>query len=110
MSTNGLYYHLKPYLPWRLRIAFRRALARAKLRTCGNIWPINEAAGRMPADWPGWPGGKKFAFVLTHDVEGIKGVARCRQLCAMEKENGFRSSFNFIPEGDYQVPRELREE
>ena len=28
----------------------------------------------------------------------------------LEKELGFRSSFNFIPEGDYRVSRELREE
>ena len=28
----------------------------------------------------------------------------------LEMELGFRSSFNFIPEGDYRVPRELREE
>jgi hypothetical protein len=28
----------------------------------------------------------------------------------LELELGFRSSFNFIPEGDYQVPCELREE
>ena len=28
----------------------------------------------------------------------------------LELDLGFRSSFNFIPEGDYKVPRELREE
>ena len=28
----------------------------------------------------------------------------------LELELGFRSSFNFVPEGDYQVPAELREE
>ena len=64
----------------------------------------------MPADWPGWPDGKKFAFVLTHDVESPAGLAKCRQLMQLELQMGFRSSFNFIPEGDYTVPKEFREE
>ena len=53
---------------------------------------------------------EKFAVVLTHDVEGPLGVAKCRQLMELEKKLGFCSSFNFIPEGDYRVSRELREE
>jgi len=40
-------------------------VARRKRKACGNVWPINEAAGRQPAGWPGWPDGKRFAFVLT---------------------------------------------
>lgn len=65
---------------------------------------------RPPENWPGWPGGKKVAVVLTHDVEGQAGLDKCRDLMRLELELGFRSSFNFIPEGDYEVPRELREE
>ncbi len=110
MPRTSLYYHLKPYLPWRLRIFFRRILARTKQQARQDVWPICEAAGQKPKDWPGWPEGKKFAFVLTHDVEGLKGLAKCRQLMRLEKELGLRSSFNFIPEGDYRVSRELREE
>ena len=64
----------------------------------------------MPDSWPGWPGGKKFALVLTHDVEGNAGLKKCRQLMQLERGLGFRSSFNFIPEGEYIVTRELREE
>src|ERR1017187_4558936 len=110
MPANRLYYHLKPYLPWRLRMALRRIMARRKRKAFQDVWPINEAAGRPPAGWPGWPEGKQFAFVLTHDVEGSAGLAKCRQLMQLEKELGFHSSFNFIPEGDYAVSRELREE
>jgi glycosyltransferase involved in cell wall biosynthesis len=65
---------------------------------------------RLPQDWPGWPGGKKFALVLTHDVEGKTGLQKCRSLMQLELDLGFRSSFNFVPEGDYRVPAELREE
>ena len=110
MPANRLYYSLKPYLPWGFRMALRRIVARRKLKDCQDVWPINEAAGNPPAGWPGWPEGKKFAVVLTHDVEGPEGVAKCRRLMQLEKELGFHSAFNFIPEGDYAVAPELREE
>ena len=42
------------------------------------------AAGAAPRGWPGWPEGKRFAFVLTHDVEGLKGVSRVEQLMDLE--------------------------
>ena len=60
--------------------------------------------------WLGWPDGKQFALVLTHDVEGKEGLDKCRELMRLEQERGFCSSFNFIPEGDYKVPSELRDE
>jgi hypothetical protein len=65
---------------------------------------------RPPENWPGWPEGKKFAFVLTHDVESKAGLSKCRSLMQLELELGFRSSFNFIPEGSYRIPAGLREE
>ena len=110
MSTRRLYYNLKPYLPWRLRMAVRGLFARRKRKEHRDIWPIDRTAGRPPVGWPGWPAGKKFAFVITHDVEGPEGLAKCRQLMRLEQELGFHSSFNFIPEGGYTVARELREE
>jgi glycosyltransferase involved in cell wall biosynthesis len=85
-------------------------VARWKRKAYSNVWPIKESAGRRPAGWPGWPGGKKFAFVLTHDVEGPEGLAKCRQLMQLERELGFRSSFNFVPAGDYTLSHGLREE
>jgi len=65
---------------------------------------------RPPENWPGWPEGKKFAVVLTHDVESKAGLRKCRSLVQLELDLGFRSSFNFIPEGSYRVPADLREE
>lgn len=110
MPRNRIYYGLKPYLPWRLRIAVRRILARWRRKAYQDVWPIKESAKNPPAGWAGWPDGKKFAFVLTHDVEGSHGLGKCRQLMQLEMEMGFRSSFNFIPEGEYRVSQELREE
>ncbi len=110
MQSKRFYYHFRPYLFWSLRIALRRASARTMRRAYTDTWPINEIAGRQPAGWPGWPDAKKFAVVLTHDVEGPSGLAKCRQLMQLEQEFGFRSAFNFVPEGDYTVSAELREE
>lgn len=110
MPNNRLYYRFRPYLFWSLRIALRRMMAQQTWRAHQDVWPINEAAGRKPADWPGWPDGKKFAVVLTHDVEGRIGRDRTLELMRLEQELGFRSSYNFIPEGDYVISPELRGE
>lgn len=110
MLSRHLYYRVKPYVPWRLRMAARRVLARGQRQRHAATWPINEKAGQRPQGWPGWPQGKKFALVLTHDVEGERGLEKCRQLMELEMRLGVRSSFNFIPEGDYRVSVTQREE
>jgi glycosyltransferase involved in cell wall biosynthesis len=69
---------------------------------------MDDAVGRKPVDWKGWPDGRTFAFVLTHDIEGPTGVARVKELAELEMSLGFRSSYNFIPEGSYEVPEDLR--
>ena len=102
MQFRDLYYLLKPAIPRPIRAAGRRAVSKRLRRRVGHCWPIDEAAGRTPERWPGWPGGKTFAFVLTHDVEGTRGLERCRQLADREIDLGFRSSFNFVPEGEYR--------
>src|SRR5712691_4520082 len=108
MLLRNIYYLLKPAIPSTLRKAVRRIHARGQRRRFSSSWPINEIAGRVPEGWPGWPDGKQFAFVLTHDVEGERGLERCRELAEMEMRLGFRSSFNFVPEGEYTTPESLR--
>lgn len=103
------YFGMRPRIPWTLRMALRRSLAKRSMRRFSGYWHTNELAGRAPEWWSGWPEGKKFAFVLTHDVEGMSGLNRCRKLAAMEMQLGFRSSFNFVPEGEYDPPKALRE-
>lgn len=110
MLRNTIYYGIKPFIPKSLRTAIRRRLALRLRDRVGDTWPIIAGSERPPENWPGWPGGKKFAVVLTHDVEGTTGVEKCEQLMRLEMELGFRSCFNFIPEGTYQVPSQLREE
>jgi glycosyltransferase involved in cell wall biosynthesis len=110
MLRNRIYYGLKPYIPYAWRMALRRCFAaRVRKRTRG-VWPVLPGSERPPEGWTGWPEGKKFALVLTHDVEGPEGLAKCRELMELEESLGFRSSFNFIPAGSYRVPDELRED
>src|ERR1019366_5505303 len=67
-----------------------------------------EKGGATPPGWPGWPGGKRFALVLTHDVEGVRGLGRVERLRKLELTHGVRSVFNLVPEGEYRVPEALR--
>lgn len=106
--TNRIYYTIKPFIPRKLRLLARRSFARRKLARFKNVWPIDPNSARPPVGWPGWPGKKDFALILTHDVEGQRGLERVRQLADVELSMGFRSSFNFVPEGDYRTPDELR--
>jgi glycosyltransferase involved in cell wall biosynthesis len=109
MLARRIYYLLKPYLPWRFRMAARQVSAKRARESYKGVWPILAGSDVPPKNWPGWPVGKQFAVSLSHDVEGPAGVAKVRQLAELEMSLGFRSSFNFIPEGSYKVPTELRE-
>ena len=110
MLRNRIYYQLKPFIPRALRAAVRRKIALRLEARVQDVWPIMPGSEQTPPGWQGWPDGKKFALVLTHDVEGPVGLRRCRRLAELESELGFRSCFNFIPAGQYAVPPELREE
>jgi glycosyltransferase involved in cell wall biosynthesis len=110
MLTTRIYYAFKPFVPRPLRIAMRRWSSNRLRAQRASEWPILESAGAPPENWGGWPDGKRFAFTLTHDVEGSSGLAKVKRLAALEKELGFRSAFHFIPEGEYRVSAELRQE
>ena len=102
-----IYYCIKPIIPRCVQLLLRRQLVMRKRLSCGHIWPIDESAATLPSGWLGWPKDKKFALVLTHDVDTARGQSRCRQLMELENELGFRSSFNFVPKR-YNVSASLR--
>lgn len=110
MLRNRIYYGLKPFVPQSLRTAIRRKLAMRLRKQIGDVWPVMPGSEHPPENWTGWPEDKKFALVLTHDVESKKGLGKCRVLMELEQNLGFRSSFNFIPEGSYRVQSELMQE
>jgi len=109
MNLLNVYYQIRPLIPRRLQISTRRAIASYKRKAVKNIWPIHPKASWKPEGWTGWPAHKKFALILSHDVDTAKGRDHCIELMEIEKEFGFRSSFNFVAE-DYQVPLSLLQE
>ena len=102
-----LFYILKPFIPRKFQLYLRRKLILSKIPKYQEIWPILKGSEKKPDNWKGWPDGKQFAVVLTHDVEHKRGYDRVLQLMEVEKELGFVSSFNFVPERDYKVEKQL---
>ena len=97
ITSLKYYYALKPLIPRSFQIYLRRRLIQRQLKIYKDVWPIYEGAAKPPEGWKGWPDGKKFALVLTHDVDTARGHDRCLELARLEKRLGFVSSFNFVP-------------
>lgn len=102
-----IFYLIKPLIPRKVQLLIRRKLVARQREKYKSIWPILSSANKKPDGWPGWPDGKSFAFVLTHDVELQGGHDKCKKLLQIEQKLGFKSSFNFVPER-YIVSAELR--
>ncbi len=102
-----LFYFFKPIIPRNVQIFLRSILVRKQQKKFKDVWPILRSSAKKPNGWIGWPDGKKFAIVLTHDVEHQSGHDKCLELMKVEKNIGFKSSYNFVPER-YQVSTELR--
>ncbi len=98
MDLKDFYYIVKPFMSRRMQIFLRRQLALRKRKKHASTWPVSADAATPPPDWRGWPDNKRFAFVLTHDVETVIGQAKCIDVMNAEEKLGFRSSFNFVPE------------
>src|SRR5208283_2025297 len=107
MLKNHVYYCIRPLVPRKLQIFLRRLMIARKREKYKGIWPIDERAKKSPEAWKGWPDNKKFALVLTHDVETGQGQDKCYELMKLEEELGFRSSFGFVAE-EYRVRPEIR--
>ena len=108
MIRNRIYYGIKPLLPSSVRLGIRRWFALRKRAQVDDVWPIKPGSEVRPQGWPGWPQGKQFALVLTHDVESPVGLEKVQRLMQLELSLGFRSSFNLIPEGSYHVSPDVR--
>jgi len=107
--ANHFYYYLKPLMPRSVQLGLRRMLVAIKRKKYRDIWPIDERAGKQPDGWVGWPEDKRFALVLTHDVDTGPGQKKLPGLVSIEGELGFKASYNFVPER-YKVSAALRKE
>jgi hypothetical protein len=100
------FYIIKPLVPRNIQLFLRTIFIKKSAEKYKSVWPILESAARKkPADWKGWPDNKEFAIILTHDVEHQRGYDRTLDLMQLEKDLGFVSSFNFVPERDYRVEK-----
>ena len=104
------YSYLKYALPRKAQILLRQARARRMRSRIDEEWPIHANAATPPPGWKGWPDQKQFAFVITHDVDTARGLARCRTLARIERERGLRTAYYFVPEGRYILSDDLRRE
>ena len=98
MLSAAPFVVLKPIIPRRLQILLRRVLIHSSLSVNKAVWPIDPGSVKPPEGWCGWPEGKKFALILTHDVDTQYGHDHIHLLTDVEKRLGFRSSFNFVAE------------
>lgn len=105
--VHRLYYPLKPFIPRAIQLLVRRRIILRKVASYCKTWPIDASAAKQPDGWAGWPDRKRFALVLTHDIDTAKGVDKCTQLADLEERLGLRSSFHFVAEG-YVIPSDLR--
>ncbi len=93
-----LFYFIKPFIPRWVQLYFRRVVFLGKIRQCRPFWPIDQSSRNKPFWFNGWPGGKQFALVITHDVELQRGFAKISILRTIDRMLDFRSSFGLIPE------------
>ena len=98
MLRNRIFYTIKPLIPRRMQIFLRRQIAAYKRKKYASIWPIDPNSATPPKGWVGWPEGKQFALVLSHDVDTRKGYDNVLKLADLEEKMGFRSQFNFVPD------------
>jgi hypothetical protein len=108
--VTSLFYTLKPLISRRAQIAIRQKIASRKRKKYANVWPIDPNSATLPNGWRGWPEGKQFALVLSHDVDTLKGYNNVLKLAELEEKMGFRSQFNFVPERYGQVSIDLLNE
>src|ERR1700690_4080785 len=112
------YYAVKPLLPRRLQIAARRMYAKRE-RPAFPAWPIEPllveheherlrrslaegALARLPlVNY--WPDGRRFAVVMTHDVESSAGVENIAAVLELERRHSVVSCWNFVAEW-YPIP------
>jgi hypothetical protein len=122
-----VYYAAKPLLPRSVQLGLRRRYAVLQARRPFPAWPVEdvlvrlrdrELRARMAAEGTErlplvglWPDGHRFAWVITHDVEGPEGIARIPEVLEIERSHGVVSSWNFcgdwydIPDGTFGMVR-----
>ena len=123
------YYFLKPAIPRAMQLALRQRYRAVQEAREFPAWPIEPLLVNKVADvltktvasnsgkpvyrLSLWPEGKRFCFVITHDVEWDTGLSNALRLADIEKRLGFISSWNIVPERypiDWSIVDRLRQD
>ncbi len=119
-----LFYAVRPLIPRRVQLAVRRASVPLQRSRRFPAWPIEpvlvegqyehlrdrlrQSDGELTfVNF--WPNAKRFAFIITHDVESESGIDAIPALLEVERRYGFASSWNFCAE-EYPIPSGLFDE
>jgi peptidoglycan/xylan/chitin deacetylase (PgdA/CDA1 family) len=93
-------------------LQLRRTFTRVQGKSSFPGWPIEDALHTfyewlfaLIAEFAGnpvpyvdlWPADRTWALVLTHDVETDVGYREMERLRGLERERGYKSSWNFVP-------------
>jgi hypothetical protein len=114
------YYAVRNRLPGKIRRNIQRAYFKGWQKIPFPNWPVDftvdslheeflkltmkvQGLTRIPFIWF-WPEGASACLVLTHDVETVVARDFSSKLMDLDSSYGFRSSFQIVPEGRYQVP------
>ncbi len=105
------YYLARPAIPRPVQLRLRRLLRRVQSAPSFPAWPVEDSlhslyawllaliaglAGQPVPFLDPWPDGRAWALVLTHDVETAAGYRDMELLRSLERERGYRSSWNFV--------------
>jgi hypothetical protein len=123
LARHG-YYRARPLLPRSVQIRLRRSFSRVQEKTSFPKWPVETGLDDLftflfalvcnvsdrPVPFIGaWPDEHTWALVLTHDVEEQVGYENVHRLLDVEVEEGYRSSWNFVPCNGYVVETDMLE-
>jgi hypothetical protein len=114
------YYAVRNRLPGKIRRRIQRSYFRDWQKIPFPNWPVDftsdalheeflkltmkiQGLTRVPFIWF-WPEGASACAILTHDVENETARDFSSKLMDLDSTYGFRSSFQVVPEGRYQVP------
>lgn len=121
--ARRMYYALRPLLGRHIRQLLHRRVFQQRAKSDFPSWPLDCTVERsfkalmhrvllasegaeIPFIWF-WPNGQSAALMMTHDVEGKVGAARCGALMDRNESFGIRAAFQLVPEGSYDGIREL---
>jgi hypothetical protein len=114
------YYAVRNRLPGNIRRNIQKAYFKDWQKIPFPNWPVDFTADslheeflkltmkvqgltRIPFIWF-WPEGASACAILTHDVETVVARDFSSKLMDLDSTNGFRASFQVVPEGRYRVP------